>query len=58
MLGTQVRSLLQEDPTCLKPQLLSPSSRACKLQLLKPECLEPVFHNNRSHRNEKPVRCN
>ena len=26
-------------------------------QLLKPECLEPVLHNKRSHRNEKPAHC-
>ena len=37
-------------------QLLKPAhSRACKLQLLKPVLLEPVFHNKRSHLNEKLV---
>ena len=25
--------------------------------LLKPMCLEPVFHNKRSHCSEKPMRC-
>ena len=40
------------------PQLLSLRSRACEPQLLKPACLEPVFHNKRSHRNEKSVHCN
>ena len=38
-------------------QLLKPAhSRACKLQPLKPVLLEPVFHNKRSHHNEKLVR--
>ena len=27
-------------------------------QLLKPVRLEPVLHNKRSHRNEKPAHCN
>ena len=36
-------------------QLLSPHSRACASQLLKPECLELVLCNKRSHYNEKPV---
>ena len=27
-------------------------------QLLKPTCLEPVLHNERSHGNEKPAHCN
>ena len=36
------------------PQLLSLRSRARESQLLKPTCLEPVLHNKRSHRNEKP----
>ena len=30
---------------------------ACVKQLLKPEHLEPVLHNKRSHRNEKPTHC-
>ena len=28
------------------------------LQLLKPECLEPVLCNRRSHSNEKLAHCN
>ena len=40
------------------PQLLSLSSRAFMPQLLKPACLEPVLHNKRSHRNEKPAHSN
>ena len=68
MLGTQVRALVQEDATCCratKPMrhnywacTLEPVSHnywACVPQLLKPTCLEPVFHNKRSHRNEKPA---
>ena len=27
-------------------------------QLLKPACLEPVLHNKRSHRSEKPTHRN
>ena len=62
MQGTQVR----EDPTCrgaTKP--MCHNYRACALepashnywdhepQLLKLERLEPVLHNNRSHRHQK-----
>ena len=36
-------------------QLLSQCSRAGEPQLLKPEHLEPVLHNKRSHCNEKPA---
>ena len=36
-------------------QILSLCSRACHLQLLSPCALEPVLHNQRSRRNEKPV---
>ena len=49
MQGAQVQSLVQEDSTCqAKPkalvlQLLSPHSRAHKLQLLKSVCLEAVL---------------
>ena len=38
--------------------LLSPCSRACRLQLLKPTCLEPVLCNKRSHHREKPAHVN
>ena len=30
-------------------------NKACAPQLLKPECLEPVFCNKRSHHKEKPA---
>ena len=69
--GTQVQALVQEDPTCRgatkpvchnyrahAPQLLSLCSRARKPQLLKPARLEPLLHNKRSHRSEKPTHCN
>ena len=32
--------------------------RALELQLLKPVLLEPVLHNNRSHRSDKPIHHN
>ena len=41
-----------------RAQLLSLRSRACKPQLLKPMCLEPVLRKKRSHRNEKPAHRN
>ena len=68
MQGSQVRALGQEDPTCrgaTKP--VRHNSWACTLepashsywahvpQLLKPACLEHVFHSKRSHHNEKPT---
>ena len=69
--GTRVRALVREDPTCsgaAKPvchnywacalEPVSHNYRACVLKLLKPTHLEPVLHNKRSHRNEKPVHCN
>ena len=34
------------------------SNSAREPQLLKPECLEPMLCNERSHHNEKPVHCN
>ena len=45
MPGTQIQSLVQEDPTCCgatKPVLhnTEPHSRAHRAQLLKPECLK------------------
>ena len=69
--GTRVWSLVREDPTCrgaTKP--VCHNYGACALepmshnywahvpQLLKPAHLEPVLHDKRSHRNEKPVHCN
>ena len=71
MQGTQVRALVQEDPTCCgatKPmrhnywaytlESMSHNYWARMLQLLKPVCLDPVLHNKRSHRNEKPTHRN
>ena len=40
----QVRALVWEDPTCRGAT--------------KPVRLEPVLHNKRSHRSEKPAHCN
>ena len=64
MQGTRVRALVQEDPTCCratKPvrhnywacalEPVSHSFWACVLQLLKPEQLEPMLHNQRSPRS-------
>ena len=71
MQGTQVRALVWEDPTCRgATEPVRHNYWACALepashnywarvpQLLKPTCLEPVLHNKRSHRNEKPVHLN
>ena len=57
MQGTRVRALVQEDPTCrgaAKP--VRHNYWALMPQLLKPVHLEPVLHNKRSHRSEKPAR--
>ena len=68
--GARVWSPVQEDSTCCgetKPmhhnwaQALEPTRHnywALMPQLLKFMCLESVFHNKRSHLNEKPVHCN
>ena len=71
MQGTQVRALVQEDPTChgaTKP--VRHNSWACALepvshnywthvpQLLKPAHLESLLRNKRSHCNEKPMHHN
>ena len=59
MQGTQVRTLVQEDPTCLRAtKPVRHNYWACAPQLLKPTHLEPVLCNNRSHCNEKPAHCN
>ena len=71
MQGTRVRALVWEDPTCRGPtKPVHHNYWACALestshnywapapQLLKPACLEPVLHNEKSHRNEKPVHRN
>ena len=71
MHGTQVRALVQEDPTgrgATKPVLhnywacaLEPTSHnywAHVLQLLKPTRLEPVLHIKGTHHNEKLAHCN
>ena len=68
---TGLGALVWEDPTCrraAKPvhhnyracalQPVSHNYWACAPQLLKPTCLEPMFCNKRSHRNEKPAHCN
>ena len=54
--GTWVQSLVLEDSTCCgatKP--LSRSYGARVLHLLKLACLQPVPHNKRSYRKEKPT---
>ena len=59
--GTQVQSLLQEDPTCRRahgPQLLSWSPRAWELPPLKPMSPEPVLHGKRRPRRDKPTHSN
>ena len=64
MQGTQVRSLIWEDPTCpgaRKPVLQNLGATTTDLSSCNywsPHSLEPLFHNVRSHCNEKPVRCN
>ena len=71
MQGTQVRSLVVEDPTCHRATnpvhhnywacALEPTSHnywARMPQLLKPMRLEPVLHSKRSHRNDKPMHRN
>ena len=59
MQGTQVRALVQEDPTCrIATKPVRHNYWACVPQLLKPTHLEPVLHNKRSHHNEKPVHRN
>ena len=52
------RSHMPQSNEAHAPRLLSPCSRAHEPQLLKPAHLEPVLHNKRSHRNEKPIHCN
>ena len=49
MQGTQLPSLVREDPTCCG---------ATKPMLLSPRTLEPVLCNKRSHCNEKPAHLN
>ena len=59
MQGTRVQALVREDPTCLgatKPVRHNYWGRVP--QLLKPMLLDPVLHNKRSHRSEKPVHHN
>ena len=71
MQGTQVRALVQEDPTCREAtKAVRHNYWACALepashnywarvpQLLKPAHLEPMLCNKRSHRNEKPAHRN
>ena len=56
--GTQVQSLVQEDPTRCKATKPVHNYWAHMPQLLKPACLEPVLCNKRSHCNEKPTHRN
>ena len=62
--GPEVKVLVWEDSTChgttksSVPQLLSLHSKAHMLQLLKPECQEPMLCHQRSHWNEKPMHRN
>ena len=59
MQGTRVRSQVWEDPTCrgaTKP--LHHNYWVHAPQLVKPTRLEPVLHNKRSHRSEKPCTTN
>ena len=68
MQGTRVRALVREDPSCGRAAgpvhhnywvcALEPASHNCwapALQLLRPAHLEPVLHNKRGQRNEKPT---
>ena len=56
--GTQVRSLVQEDPTCQgATKLAHHSYSASALELTshnRPCALAPVLHNKRSQYSEKP----
>ena len=54
MQESQVWSLIQEDPTCCGAnKFMHHNYWAHMSQLLKPERLEPVLHNNRSLCKEK-----
>ena len=68
MQETQVRALVGEDPAyCGATKPMCHNYWACTLeptshnywvhvpQLLKPARLQPMIHNKRSHRNEKPA---
>ena len=56
MQGTRVRALVREDPTCHgATKTVHHNYWACVPQLLKPERLEPMLCNKRSHHNEKPL---
>ena len=54
MQGTQVQSLIREDPICYGATEPVPNCWVHVVQLLKPECLEPVIHK-RGHFNDKPT---
>ena len=57
--GTQVRALVQEDPTCHgATKQVCHNYWAHVPQLLKPGRLEPMLRNKRSHRDEKPTHHN
>jgi len=59
--GSQIQSLLQEDPTChsaAKPVYHSYCASAPEPVTTEAHVpLEPILCNKRSHRNEKPVHC-
>ena len=61
MQGTWVSAPVREDPTChgatkrVRHNYCARAPRAREPQLLKPERLEPVLCNERSHRHEKPA---
>jgi len=52
------KSHMQQSNQTHAPQLLSPCSRAHELQLLKPNHLNPVLLNKKSHQNEKSTPVN
>ena len=52
MQGTQVQSLVWEDPTCLK------GAKAVHHNYRSLCCLEPMLCNKRSHRSERPTHRN
>ena len=52
MQGTRVRSLFQEDPTCLG------ATKPASHNYWNPWRVQPVLHHKRSHRNEEPAHGN
>ena len=64
MQGTQVRALVQKDPTCRGATKLpcatttEPALQSSRTTTTEPTRLGPVLHHKRSHRNEKPAHHN